>query len=103
MIQVVYYKSVGYLDKQAKMEQPKSAMLRTYYHAYRNTFQQCSIHAQLSGGWRRWLYKGFLRNSIKQVPATSLGLVIFELVRRRYGNETEAVRIENDGYEIQLI
>ena len=28
--------------------------------------------------------------------------VIFEVVRRRYGNDAEAVRIEKDGYDILL-
>ena len=41
-------------------------------------------------------------NTIRQVPSTSAGLVMFELVRRRYSNEAEAVRIENDGYGILL-
>lgn len=42
---------------------------------------------------------GFLLNTLKQVPSTSAGLVIFELVRRWYGNEAEAMRIEMDGYD----
>ena len=41
-------------------------------------------------------------NTIKQVPSTSAGLVVFELVRRRYGNEAEAVKIKKDGYDILL-
>lgn len=41
-------------------------------------------------------------NTIKQVPSTSAGLVIFELVRRRYGSEAEAVKIKKDGYDILL-
>ena len=41
-------------------------------------------------------------NTIKQVPSTSAGLVIFELVRRRYSSEAEAVKIKKDGYDILL-
>ena len=95
-------RSLDILDKQAKIEQPKSAMLRSYWAAYQKTYQQCTVYAQRSGGLRRWLFKGFLWNTLKQVPSTSLGLIIFELVRRRYGIETEAIRIEKDGYQIQL-
>ncbi len=102
LIQGIHHKSLGYLDKQAKISQARSAMLQNYMSAYKKTYQQCLVHARRSGGWRRWLYKGFLWNTASQIPATSLGLIIFELVRRRYGDETEAVRIERDGYDILL-
>lgn len=102
LIQNIHYKSLAFLDSQAKIDQPKAAMLRSYYGAYKKTYDQCLVHARRSGGWRRWLYKGFLVNTIKQVPSTSAGLVIFELVRRRYGSEAEAVKIEKDGYDILL-
>ena len=102
LIQNVHYKSLAFLDSQAKVDQPKAAMLRSYYRAYQKTYEQCLVYARRSGSWRRWLYKGFLVNTIKQVPSTSAGLVIFELVRRRYGSEAEAVKIEKDGYDILL-
>ena len=35
----------------------------------------------------RWLYGGFWLHSIRQTPATSAGLIVFELVRRKYGIE----------------
>ena len=58
--------------------------------------------AKRLGGWRIWLYRGFVMNIVRQVPSTSAGPVIFELVRRRYADESEAVRIETDGYDILL-
>jgi len=102
LIQSIHYKSLAFLDKQARIDQPKAAMLRSYYSAYVKTYQQCMIHARRSGGWRRWLYKGLFYNTIKMVPSTSAGLLIFEMVRRRYGDEAEAVRIQKDGYVILL-
>ena len=74
LIQNIHYKSLVYLDRQAKIDQPKSAMLRSYYKAYNRTYEQCVVHARRSGSWRRWLYEGFLVNAIKQVPSTSAGL-----------------------------
>jgi hypothetical protein len=56
----------------------------------------------MAGGWRSWLYRGFILNTMKQVPSTSAGLIVFELVRRKYGSQIEAVRIEKDGYDILL-
>ena len=102
LIQNVHYKSLDYLDQQAKVDQPRAAMLRTYYAVYQKTYQQCAVYWKRAGGWRRWLYRGFFANTIKQVPSTSAGLVIFELVRRRYGGDSEAVKIEKDGYDILL-
>lgn len=102
LIQSIHYKSLEYLDTQAKVDQSKAAMLRNYYRAYETTYKQCLANARRSKGWRRWLYKGFFVNTIKQVPSTSAGLVVFELARRRYGFDAEAARIEKDGYDILL-
>lgn len=73
------------------------------FKSYANTFRRCRVLAgRMGGSWRRWLWKGFFLNTIKQVPSTSAGLVIFELVRRRYGTETQPLTIEEDGYNILL-
>jgi hypothetical protein len=76
-------------------------MLRAYYHAYQQTWQQCKIQAASTGSLQRWLFRGFWWSTIRQVPSTSAGLVIFELVRRRYGMGEE-VKISEEGYDILL-
>ena len=53
-------------------------------------------------GLRSWLYRGFWWNTIRQVPSTSAGLIIFELFRRKYGAGGDAVKINKDGYDILL-
>lgn len=73
-----------------------------FLKSYANTFRRCRVLAGRMGSWRRWLWKGFFLNTIKQVPSTSAGLVIFELVRRRYGTETQPLTIEEYGYNILL-
>lgn len=102
LVQNIHYKSLEYMDQQPQIGHPKSGMMRSCYAAYAETYRRCLVHVRRAGGWRRWIYRGFIINTIKQVPSTSAGLVIFELVRRRYSNEAEAVRIENDGYDILL-
>ena len=78
-------------------------MLRAYYRAYQETWAVCAAEARSEGlGLGRWLYRGFWWNSIRQVPSTSAGLIIFELIRRKYGYGTEEVRITKDGYDILL-
>ncbi|KAK3936959.1 mitochondrial carrier [Diplogelasinospora grovesii] len=78
-------------------------MFRAYYHAYQKTWAECVAEADAAGlGMRQWLYRGFWWNTIRQVPSTSAGLIIFELVRRRYGLGGDEVKINKDGYDILL-
>ncbi|MCJ1405204.1 hypothetical protein MMC11_008430 [Xylographa trunciseda] len=102
MVQNIYGTRLESIDRLLKESRLRSHTVRHYGHAYRQTFRKCSLQAHRVGGWRRLLYQGFVKSTLKQVPSTSAGLVVFELVRRRYANEAEAVRIEKDGYDILL-
>lgn len=76
-------------------------MMRAYYHAYQETLASCAAEAASEGlSLNKWLYRGFWWNAIRQVPSTSAGLIIFELIRRKYGFGSEEVRITKDGYDI---
>ncbi|ORY71316.1 mitochondrial carrier domain-containing protein [Pseudomassariella vexata] len=89
----------------ADAEKPrrKWRMLRAYYRAYQETWSRLLAQAASEGvGLTHWLYRGFWWNTIRQVPSTSAGLIIFELVRRKYGMGNEEVRITKDGYDILL-
>ncbi|PKS10923.1 hypothetical protein jhhlp_002681 [Lomentospora prolificans] len=113
-IQVEHWNHLEDIDEKAKRLrcQPKtgswlghlrSRMFRTYYRAYSETWAQCHTEARSEGrGIIGWLYRGFWWNTIRQVPSTSAGLIIFELVRRKYGLTREEVRITKDGYDILL-
>ena len=102
LIQSVYYQSLAVLDQQMQRNHSRSNILRNYYSSYRKTYHRCLTYVERYGGWRKWLFRGFFWNSIKQVPSTSAGLIIFELVRRRYGAEDDAPMIEKDGCAILL-
>ncbi|KAH6889759.1 mitochondrial carrier domain-containing protein [Thelonectria olida] len=87
----------------ANPDQPRRRwrMLRAYYHAYQESYAVCLAEAASEGTTLgRWLYRGFWWNAIRQVPSTSAGLIIFELIRRKYGLGMEEVRINKDGYDI---
>lgn len=102
LVQDIYYRSLAATNQMNRLPAPMSQTLSMYMAAYQKTFQECHSRAIRFGGWRRWLYRNFLWNTMKQVPSTSAGLIIFELVRRRYGSEAEAATIERDGYSIIL-
>ncbi|KAK0610359.1 hypothetical protein B0T17DRAFT_544332 [Bombardia bombarda] len=78
-------------------------MMRAYWNAYRKTWAACQAGAKEAGlSMRQYLFRGFWWNTIRQVPSTSAGLIIFELVRRKYGMGRDPVRISKDGYDILL-
>ncbi|KAL6879850.1 mitochondrial carrier [Trichoderma longibrachiatum] len=82
---------------------PRWKMLQAYYRAYQETWAGCTAEASAEGlKLGKWLYRGFWWNTIRQVPSTSAGLIIFELIRRKYGFGMEEVRITKDGYDLLL-
>ncbi|KAL8996659.1 MAG: hypothetical protein Q9169_003883 [Polycauliona sp. 2 TL-2023] len=102
LLQDIYHRSLTTYDKKNQLQISAAEHIKLYASAYQKTFHEGQTRASQLGGWRIWLYKGFFWNTIKQVPSTSAGLVIFELVRRRYGIDAEAARIQKDGYDIVL-
>lgn len=104
-IQEIHYGRLEWIDSHdhARPGQPKVRALRLYAAAYRKTLRYVLAVSRRNGGLSRWLYHGFVLNTIRQVPSTSAGLIVFEIVRRKYGDDDEAVRIPKDGYEIVLI
>lgn len=101
-LQTVHYRRLEALDHQAHYESRPSRIMQRYYHAYEETFKQCKALAKRQGGWRRYLYRDYFMATIRQVPSTSAGLIVFELVRRKYAFENEEVVIQHEGFEILL-
>ncbi|KAJ5126224.1 hypothetical protein N7448_005535 [Penicillium atrosanguineum] len=101
-VQDLHLGRLEYLDHQANLDHSRKQMLRLYYRAYQETWKRCERKAMRAGGWRPWLFRGFASSAIRQVPSTSAGLVIFELVRRRYASQDDTVHIQKDGYDILL-
>ena len=106
-IQTLHFERLEALDQEARrlnasVASTRGKMLKAYYHAYQETWKQVKLQAVDTGGVRRWLYKAFWWNTVKNVPSTSAGLIIFELVRRRYGT-ADVVKINMEGgYDILL-
>lgn len=69
---------------------------------YQETFREARSQALRVGGWRNWLFKGLMRNTLRQIPSTSAGLIIFELVKRGYATSEDEQVIEMDGVRISL-
>lgn len=101
-IQDVHYRRLEALDFQAHQQKRPTHVMRRYYHAYEETFAQCKLLANKAGGWTRYLYRDFFMSTIKQVPSTSAGLIVFEVVRRKYSFENDQVMIDHADARILL-
>lgn len=101
-IQDVHYRRLEALDFQAHQDNKPSHIVRRYYHAYEETFAQCRVLAKRVGGWRSYLYRDFFMSTIKQTPSTAAGLIVFEIVRRKYSFENEEVMINHEDARILL-
>ena len=84
-IQDSFYKVLQSTSSDKSGRQTWRYSRRETRQAYQRTVKRIQRHAQRVHGWRRCLFKGFFWNTVRQVPSTSAGLVIFELVRRRQG------------------
>jgi hypothetical protein len=101
-IQDVHYRRLEALDFQAHQENRPTRIMSRYYHAYQETFAQCKLLAKRAGGWRKYLYRDFFMGTVRQGPSTSAGLIVFELVRRKYSFENEEVLINHEDARILL-
>ncbi|KAK5709916.1 hypothetical protein LTR17_019364 [Elasticomyces elasticus] len=107
-IQDIHYGRLEWIDAHPSPS-PSTTPVRTsgafgvYASAYKKTFKQCLAIARRDGGARRWLFKDFLRRTLTQVPSTSAGLIVFEVIRRKYGDASDVVKIRKDGYDILLV
>lgn len=84
-------------------KKPEKGFWSPYKKSYTKTLKQCHSRAAKAGGWRRWVYRGLVFNTLRQMPSTSAGLVVFELVRRKFNDSpTEGVVIQYEDRQILL-
>lgn len=103
-IQDIHYGRLEYIDSHthSKPGEPRIRVMRLYASAYRKTLKQVLVLARRQHGLRQWLYSDFFMSTLRQVPSTSVGLIVFEVLRRKYGTEEDAAKIVKDGYDILL-
>ncbi|KAI7862729.1 mitochondrial carrier domain-containing protein [Spinellus fusiger] len=74
--------SIFYTEEGKSEIKNKSSHLHTK-QLYKQTWQQCQVQVRLNGGsWRLFLYQEFAATVLKSVPATSVGFLVFELVKK---------------------
>lgn len=59
-----------------------------YYRAYLDTYHEVvRMKRKAQTPWLQLAYKGFVRNALTSIPATSVGLLVFEIMRTRLAEE----------------
>ena len=87
-IQKLHLMRLEALDEINKNRPPTSkySMWKLYSKTYMHTFEKAAklVQKDAGGSWFRWLYAGFSRTTLTTMPSTSIGLVVFEIMRIRY-------------------
>ncbi|CCE79259.1 Piso0_001311 [Millerozyma farinosa CBS 7064] len=64
--------------------------LNLYYNSYVDTLNQVlKFKAKSKYTWFQMGYKGFARNALTSIPATSMGLLVFEIMRTKLSDSLE--------------
>lgn len=73
--------------------QRRKPFIKVYYNSYKETYQQIvKMKRKSRQTWGQFAYKGFLRNTITTIPAISVGLLVFEMLRARIVDEDELLQ-----------
>lgn len=74
-----------------------------YMNSYWKTFKdvQSQVKKVAKGAWFKWLYGGSVRYVLYSMPSTSIGLLIFEILRVGFGgpNDEELFREQNKAHD----
>lgn len=61
-----------------------------YYNSYIDTYNQIKKYKRKSRlTWFQLGYKGFVRNALFSIPATSVGLLVFEIMRTKLSDQLD--------------
>ncbi|CAH2352567.1 hypothetical protein CLIB1423_07S02498 [[Candida] railenensis] len=68
----------------------KRPFIKLYYNSYIDTYYQIVKYKRKSKlTWFQLGYKGFVRNALTAIPATSVGLLVFEIMRTKMSDDLD--------------
>ncbi|GMG24652.1 unnamed protein product [Ambrosiozyma monospora] len=84
-IQKIHMSRLEALDIYNEMNQiERKKFFKLYYNSYIETWEIIVSRYSKSGlSWLGFFYKGFIRTTLTSIPATSIGLLVFEISRQR--------------------
>lgn len=74
----------------SKFHPQRRPLVKVYYNSYIDTYNQVMKYKRkLAQTWFQLAYKGFVRNALSTIPATSVGLLVFEIMRTRLADNID--------------
>lgn len=68
----------------------RTPFFKLYYNSYIETFEQAyKLKLKSKSTWFQFAYKGFVRNALTTMPATSIGLLVFEIMRTKLADQLD--------------
>ncbi|CAR30830.1 ZYRO0E03344p [Zygosaccharomyces rouxii] len=64
-----------------RVRSPNSRRLHIYYNSYMDTFEHILFIHKNTNSLLKWLYKGFMRNTLAIIPGTTAGLLLLDYMR----------------------
>jgi hypothetical protein len=87
-VQKLHLARLEALDIYAQSAPRRRPLVTVYYHLYLDTYHQVRKYKRkLRLPWLQLAYKGFLRNAVTTIPATLVGLLVFEIMRTQMSDE----------------
>ncbi|AET37597.1 uncharacterized protein Ecym_1364 [Eremothecium cymbalariae DBVPG len=71
-----------------KVRPRDTGLIHLYYNSYLDTFEHIKF-LNKNTSIRRWLYKGFIRNTLALIPGTTAGLLVLEYMRSNLDDELD--------------
>ncbi|KAK6461657.1 mitochondrial carrier protein [Scheffersomyces coipomensis] len=83
-IQKIHLSRLEALDIYNSAAHETKPFIKLYYNSYIDTYHQIvKFKNKSKTTWFQLGYKGFVRNALTTIPATSVGLLVFEIMRTR--------------------
>ncbi|RLV89268.1 Vacuolar protein sorting-associated protein 26 [Spathaspora sp. JA1] len=91
-IQKIHLSRLEALDVYSASRYNSRPFITLYYNSYIDTFNQIVRMKQKAGvAWVEAAYKGFVRNALTTIPATSVGLLVFEIMRTKLADNFDEI------------
>lgn len=89
-VQKIHLSRLEALDVYNSSSSNTRPFIKLYYNSYIDTyFQVLKIKSKSKMTWFQVAYKGFVRNALTTIPATSVGLLVFEIMRTKLADNLE--------------
>ncbi|ODV76797.1 mitochondrial carrier [Suhomyces tanzawaensis NRRL Y-17324] len=83
-IQKIHLSRLEALDIYNSSHTQTRPLIKLYYNSYIDTYNQViKLKTKSKLTWFDIAYKGFVRNALTAIPATSVGLLVFEIMRTK--------------------